>query len=70
MERMMRFHHLLQNSQYPNCSTLGREFEVQRRTILRDLEFMKCRLDLRSSSTAPGTATITPGRSTTSPPSR
>lgn len=45
-ERMMRFHNLVKNGQYPNCSTLAREFEVSLRTITRDLEFMRDRLEL------------------------
>ena len=45
-ERMMRFHNLVQNQEYPNCTTLAREFEVSVRTIKRDLDFMKYRMDL------------------------
>ena len=45
-ERMMRFHNLTRNGQYPNCSTLANEFEVSVRTIMRDVDFMKYRLDL------------------------
>ncbi len=45
-ERMMRFHNLTRNGEYPNCSTLAREFEVSVRTIMRDVDFMKCRLNL------------------------
>jgi proteasome accessory factor B len=43
---MMRFHNLVQNQEYPNCTTLAREFEVSVRTIKRDLDFMKYRMDL------------------------
>jgi proteasome accessory factor B len=43
---MMRFHNLIRNGQYPNCSTLAKEFEVSVRTIMRDVDFMKYRLDL------------------------
>ncbi len=46
MERMLRLHQLLQNQEYPNCSTVGRELELCTRTIKRDLDFMKYRLDL------------------------
>ena len=42
----MRFHNLIRNGEYPNCSTLAREFEVTVRTIMRDVEFMKSRMDL------------------------
>ncbi|HOX55416.1 MAG TPA: WYL domain-containing protein [Candidatus Paceibacterota bacterium] len=46
MERMLRLHQLLQNQEYPNCSKLGREFELCTRTVKRDVDFMKYRLDL------------------------
>ena len=42
----MRFHNLVRNGEYPNCSTLAGEFEVSVRTIMRDVDFMKNRLDL------------------------
>jgi len=42
----MRLHGLLQNNQYPNCPALAREFEISVRTIKRDVDFMKCRLNL------------------------
>lgn len=45
-ERMLRIHHQLQDGEYPNCSRLAEEFEVATRTIKRDLDFMKYRLDL------------------------
>lgn len=45
-ERMMRFHSLVKNGDYPNCSMLAKEFEVSIRTIMRDLDFMKYRMDL------------------------
>ena len=45
-ERMMRFHQLLQNKEYPNCTAVAREFEISTRTIKRDVDFMKCRLNL------------------------
>ena len=41
MERMHRIHQLLQNKQYPNCTKLAKEFEVAKRTMKRDIEFMK-----------------------------
>ena len=41
MERMHRIHQLLQNRQYPNCTKLAKEFEVAKRTMKRDIEFMK-----------------------------
>ena len=42
----MRIDHLLQNKQFPNCSSLAREFEVAPRTIQRDIDFMKLRMKL------------------------
>ncbi len=45
-ERMMRIHERLRNQEYPNCPKLAREFEVNLRTIKRDVDFMKCRLEL------------------------
>ena len=46
-ERMMRMHQLIKSGKYPNCSKLAREFEVVTRTIKRDIDFMKDRLELR-----------------------
>jgi proteasome accessory factor B len=45
-ERMMRFHNLIKEQAYPNCNQVAKEFEVSWRTIMRDVEFMKCRLKL------------------------
>jgi len=45
-ERMMRMHQLIKSGKYPNCSKLAREFEVATRTIKRDIDFMKYRMDL------------------------
>jgi proteasome accessory factor B len=45
-ERMMRFHHLLQEQAFPTCSRVAKEFEVSWRTIMRDVEFMRDRLNL------------------------
>lgn len=42
----MHFHNLVRNGEYPNCSTLAVEFEVSVRTIMRDVDFMKYRLNL------------------------
>lgn len=42
----MRFHNLLKHGGYPNCSVLAKEFEVSIRTIMRDVDFMKYRMDL------------------------
>ncbi len=46
MERMHRIHQLLQNKQYPNCTKLAKEFEVAKRTMKRDIEFMKDQMRL------------------------
>jgi proteasome accessory factor B len=46
LERMMRFHDLLKDKSYPNCTTISKEFEVAVRTIMRDLDFMRDRLGL------------------------
>jgi proteasome accessory factor B len=46
MERMYRIHQALQRNDYPNCHKLSVQLEVVKRTIMRDLEFMKSRLRL------------------------
>ncbi|MFO1478039.1 MAG: WYL domain-containing protein [Verrucomicrobiota bacterium] len=46
LERMHRIHQLLQNGEHPNCTQLAAEFEVSRRTMKRDIEFMKDRMSL------------------------
>lgn len=46
MDRIYRIHQLLQNGEYPNCTKLAKEFEVVVRTVKRDIDFMKCRMDL------------------------
>jgi predicted DNA-binding transcriptional regulator YafY len=46
MERMMRIHSLLQNGECPNCTSVGREFELSVRTVVRDIDFMRDRLNL------------------------
>jgi predicted DNA-binding transcriptional regulator YafY len=43
---MLRIHQSLQAGRMPNASTLAREFEVSSKTIHRDLEFMRDRMDL------------------------
>lgn len=45
-ERMMRFHNLLRENSFPNCTQLAEEFEVSQRTIMRDVDFMRDRLML------------------------
>src|SRR5260370_41610604 len=46
IERMMRIHRLIENKEYPNCSKIAAEFEMSVRTIKRDVDFMKTRLNL------------------------
>ncbi|NBS14188.1 MAG: WYL domain-containing transcriptional regulator [Verrucomicrobia bacterium] len=46
LERMQRLHDLLMNERPVNCQQLAREFEVSYKTIQRDLDFMRDRLNL------------------------
>ena len=46
IERMMRIHQLIENKEYPNSHKLAREFEMSVRTIKRDIDFMRSRLNL------------------------
>jgi predicted DNA-binding transcriptional regulator YafY len=46
IERMQRIHRLIENKEYPNCSKMAKEFEMSVRTIKRDVDFMKTRLDM------------------------
>lgn len=46
LERMLRIHEELRRSALINCSRLARTLEVSRKTILRDIAFMRDRLDL------------------------
>jgi proteasome accessory factor B len=46
LERMSRLHALLQAGLYPNCGSLAREFEISKKTVQRDLDFMRDRLSL------------------------
>ncbi len=43
---MLRIHQAIQSGKFPNASTLAREIEVVTKTIHRDIEFMRDRLDL------------------------
>ncbi|MCX6886739.1 MAG: WYL domain-containing protein [Verrucomicrobia bacterium] len=45
-ERMMYIHDQVKGGKHPNCTELSRHLEVNRRTILRDIEFMKDRFQL------------------------
>jgi predicted DNA-binding transcriptional regulator YafY len=46
MERILQIHAFIQDRKYPNCSRLAKIFETSLRTCKRDIEFMKCRLNL------------------------
>jgi len=46
LERMLRIHQAVQSGKYPNAVTLAAELEVSSKSIHRDLEFMRDRLEL------------------------
>ena len=46
LERMLRIHQAIQSGNYPNASKLAAELEVSTKSIHRDLEFMRDRLNL------------------------
>ncbi|MDF1815843.1 MAG: transcriptional regulator [Verrucomicrobiales bacterium] len=46
LERIMRIHEMVCRSHFPNCSTIAKELEVNRKTIQRDINFMRDELDL------------------------
>ena len=46
LERMLKIHQALQSGKYPNATTLGGELEVSEKSIQRDLDFMRDRLQL------------------------
>jgi predicted DNA-binding transcriptional regulator YafY len=46
LERMLRIHQAIQSGRYPNAVALARELEVSSKSIHRDFEFMRDRLDL------------------------
>jgi proteasome accessory factor B len=46
LERMMRIHQAIATGEYPNATTLAAEIEVTTKTIHRDIEFMRDRLQL------------------------
>src|ERR1700744_2970403 len=43
---MLRIHQAIQAGKFPNASTLARELEVSTKSIHRDIEFMRDRLEL------------------------
>jgi proteasome accessory factor B len=46
LERMLRIHQAIQSGGYPNAATLAVELEVSSKSIHRDIEFMRDRLEL------------------------
>jgi proteasome accessory factor B len=46
LERMLRIHQSLQSGRFPNASSLAADLEVSSKSIHRDLEFMRDRLEL------------------------
>ncbi|MBK9139740.1 MAG: WYL domain-containing protein [Verrucomicrobia bacterium] len=46
LERMLRIHQAIQSGRFPNAATLAPELEVSAKTVVRDLEFMRDRLNL------------------------
>src|SRR5476649_1816672 len=46
LERMLRIHQSLQFGKFPNAVTLARELEVSTKSVHRDIEFMRDRLNL------------------------
>ena len=46
LERVLRIHEMVSRGNHPNCSSMARELEVNRKTIQRDLNFMRDELEL------------------------
>ena len=46
LERMMRIHQAIQSGKYPSGAALAREMEVSSKSVQRDLDFMRDRLNL------------------------
>ncbi len=46
LERMLRIHQAIQSGKFPNASTLALDLEVSTKSIHRDVEFMRDRLEL------------------------
>jgi len=45
LARVMRIHQMVQGGTFPNCSTIARELEVASKTVKRDLDFIRTRLE-------------------------
>src|SRR6187397_2769426 len=46
LERMMKIHQAIQSGKFPNAASLAQELEVSAKSIHRDLEFMRDRMQL------------------------
>jgi len=46
LERVMRIHEMVSRNSYPNASQMAREMEVNRKTIQRDINFMRDELEM------------------------
>jgi len=46
LDRMMRMHRMIEDREYPNCTKMSAEFAMSVRTLKRDIEFMKDRLNM------------------------
>src|SRR5262249_27935044 len=46
LERMLRIHQAIASGKYPNATSLATDIEVVTKTIHRDIEFMRDRLEL------------------------
>ncbi len=53
IERMLRIHEELRRGAFTNCTKLARTLEVSRKTIVRDIAFMRDRLELPIEFDAP-----------------
>jgi len=46
LERVIRIHEMVNRGNFPNCNSIAKELEVNRKTIQRDITFMRDELDL------------------------
>ena len=46
LERMMQIHRVVRDGEFPNATRLARELEVSTKSVHRDVEFMRDRLEL------------------------
>ena len=45
LERMMRIHDAIQSGKYPNAAALAEQLEVSSKSVQRDIEFMRERMN-------------------------